>query len=72
MELIGIIAISLFLIITFLFWRFTKDHFRQEYGQKRWKKWVTRTFYWQGAIFVGTGGAFLILFILKWTNVLTF
>lgn len=72
MEKIWIIAISLFLIITFLFWKTTKGHFRKEYGKKIWKQWGTKTFYWQGAIFVGIGGTSLIMFILKWTNVLTF
>ncbi|MBO2545752.1 hypothetical protein J0871_15120 [Salegentibacter sp. BDJ18] len=72
MVKIWVIAISLFLIITFLFWNFTKGHFKNEYGKKMWKKWGTRTFYWQGALFVGFGGTFLILFLLKWANVLAF
>tara|TARA_R100000687_G_C6319668_1_gene104384 strand:+ start:191 stop:409 length:219 start_codon:yes stop_codon:yes gene_type:complete len=72
MVKIRIIAISLFLIITFLFWNFTKGHFKNEYGKKMWKKWGTRTFYWQGALFVGFGGTLLILLLLKWANVLAF
>ncbi|WP_093407714.1 hypothetical protein [Salegentibacter flavus] len=72
MEKIWVITISLFLIITFLFWIMTSGHFRKEYGKKMWKKWGTRTFYWQGAIFVGIGGTFLIMYLLKWANVLTF
>jgi len=72
MVKIWIIAISLFLIITFLFWNFTKGHFKNEYGKKMWKKWGARTFYWQGALFVGFGGTFLILLLLKWANVLAF
>lgn len=69
---IWILAIALFLIITFLFWRFTSEHFKKEYGNRNWKQWGTRTFYWQGAIFVGTGGTLLIIFLLRWINVLTF
>lgn len=72
MEEIWIIAISLFLGITFLFWRTTSGHFQKEYGKKSWRKWGTKTFYWQGAIFVGTGCTFLIMYILKWTDVLVF
>lgn len=72
MELIWLFAIALFSIITFLFWKLTKDHFRKEVGPKMWRKWRTRTFYWQGAIFVGTGGTFLILFLLEWTNIISF
>ncbi|WP_339698494.1 hypothetical protein [uncultured Marixanthomonas sp.] len=72
MAKIWILAIVLFLGITFLFWRMTRAHFRKESGKKMWNQWGTRTFYWQGAIFVGVGGAFLILYLLKWTHVLTF
>ncbi len=72
MEKIWVIAISLFLIITFLFWRSTSGHFRKEYGKKMWKQWETRTFYWHGVISFGGGVTVLIMFLLKWTNVLTF
>ena len=72
MEKIWVIAISLFLIITFLFWRLTNGHFKIEYGKKNWKQWGARLFYWQGAIFVSTGITFLIMFLLKWANVLNF
>ncbi|RNL75236.1 hypothetical protein ED312_21740 [Sinomicrobium pectinilyticum] len=59
-------------MITFLFWRFTHGHFKKEYGKKMWKRWDTRLFYWQGTIYTGTGITFLIMFFLKWANVLTF
>jgi len=72
MVKIWILALSLFLIITFLFWRMTNAHFRKNYGKKTWKQWGTRTFYWQGAIFVGIGGTFLMMYLLKWAHVLTF
>lgn len=72
MEKIWVLALLLFLIITFLFYRITRGHFKKEYGEKTWKQWGTRLFYWQGAIFVGAGGTFLIMYLLKWTNVLTF
>lgn len=67
--LVLLIAISLFLIITFFFWAFTSGYFKNEYGGKMWKLWGTKTFYWQGAIFVGT---ILIMYLLKWANVLSF
>ncbi len=72
MEIIWIIAISVFLISIFLFWKFTKGHFKKEYGKKIWNHWGSRIFYWQGVIFVGTGVTFFIMFLLKWTNLLTF
>lgn len=72
MEKNWVLAIALFLIITFLFWRITNGHFKKEYGNKMWKLWGTRTFYWQGAILLSSGLTILIIFLLKWTNVLTF
>ena len=72
MVKIWIITISLFLIITLLFWSFTRGHFRKEHGKKMWGKWGTRTFYWQGAIFVGIGSTFLIMYLLKWAHILNF
>ncbi len=72
MEKTWIIAILLFLIITFVFWRITAGHFKKNYGKKLWNQWGTRLFYWQGAIFTSTGGTILIMFVLKWANVVTF
>ncbi len=37
MEHIWIIAISIFLIITFLFWLITRGQYKKEYGKKMWK-----------------------------------
>lgn len=72
MEKIWIIVISLFLISTFLFWKLTNGYFKKEYGEKLWKQWSSRLFYWQGVIYTGTGITILLLFFLKWGNVLIF
>lgn len=73
MEKIWIIAIVLFSIIIFLYWRISKNYFKNEvFSKGTWKNWGTRLFYWQGAIFVSSGVTTLIFFLLKWTNVLTF
>lgn len=69
MENIGTIAISLFLSITFLFWRLTRGHFKKEYSKKMWKQWGTRFFYWQGTIYTATGITFLMMCFLKWADV---
>lgn len=68
---ITVIAISIFLIITLIYWRFTRGTIKTKYGHN-WKIWGARTFYWQDAIYTITGITFLILVILKWTDVLTF
>lgn len=47
----------------------TSGHFKKKYGKKLWNQWGTRLFYWQGAIFTSTGGTILVMFLLKWANV---
>lgn len=42
MEIIWILAISLFLIIIFLFWKLTNRYYKKEYGEKMWKRGETR------------------------------
>lgn len=66
------IAISLFIIITFLFWKILNVYYKDEFGKKMWKLGGARFYFWQSAIFVGTAGTFLIMHLLKWANVLNF
>lgn len=63
-----VLAISLFLIITLIYWRFTRGYIKAKYGEN-YKIWGARTFYWQDAIYICTGLTFLILVLLKWTNI---
>ncbi|SNR34828.1 hypothetical protein SAMN04488111_0641 [Lutibacter flavus] len=73
MENIWIIAILLFLITIFLYWKISKNYFKNEvFSKGTWKNWGTRLFYWQGAIFVSIGVTFLIIFLLNAINVLNF
>ncbi|TYP72132.1 hypothetical protein BD809_10716 [Aquimarina intermedia] len=72
MEKTWILVLSLFLIITFFFWKFTHGYFKKEYGKRLWNQWTTRLFYWQGVIYTSTGITILLFFILKWLNVVTF
>ena len=67
-----VIAISLFMIITYFVWKLTVGRYKKEFGKKRRKLWGQRTFYWEGVIGISTGITFLTLFLLKWANVLTF
>ena len=67
-----LIAISLFLIITFLYYLLTSGYAEKEYGKKMWKQWGTRTFYWTRALFVSGGVTVLVIYLLKYGNVLTF
>lgn len=74
MEKIWIItiAVAIFLIINFLFYKTLNVYYKNEFGKKMWKLGGTRVFFWQGSVFVSTVGTALILYLLKWWNVLTF
>jgi len=67
-----LIAISLFLIVTFLYWKLTNGYAEKEYGKKMFKQWGTRTSYWTGALFFSGGITVFLIYLLKWGNVLTF
>jgi hypothetical protein len=67
-----LIAILIFLIFTFLFWILTRGYAKKKYGTKMWKHWPSRLSYWQAAIFYGIGFTFIIMYLLKWGNVLAF
>lgn len=69
--IIGIV-ILIFLAITFLYWKLTNGYAEKEYGKKMWKQWGTRTFYWTGTLFITGGLTIVVMFLLKWGNVLTF
>ena len=66
------IAIMVFLIVIFFYWKITIGPFKKEFGEKRRKLWGQRTFYWQEAIIVSSGITFIIMLLLKWGNIMTF
>lgn len=65
-----VLAISIFILTTIVYLRITNKHFKKIYGHNR--KWGARMFYWQDAIYICTGVTFLILVIIKYTNIMTF
>ncbi len=67
-----LIAILIFLVTAFLFWKLIGVDAKKEYGTKKWNHWPTRLSYWQGLVLYSAGFTFLIMFLLKWLNVLTF
>ena len=74
MEKIWIITIALaiFLIINFLFYKSLNGYVKKEFGKKLWKIWGNKVYFWQSSIFVSTAGTVLIMYLLKWSNALTF
>jgi hypothetical protein len=63
-----LIAILIFLIFTFLFWRLTSGYAKKEYGTKIWKHWPAKLSYWQAAIFYSAGFTTITMFLLKWAK----
>ena len=74
MEKIWIItiAITFFLIINLLYYKSLNAYVGKAFGKKWLKIWGNKVYFWQGSIFVSTGGTLLIMYLLKWSNVLTF
>ncbi|TVZ28103.1 hypothetical protein JM83_3203 [Gillisia sp. Hel_I_86] len=68
----AITAISIFIITTFLCWKILSNYNKKQLGKKMSKQWNSKLYLWQGVIFSSTGLTFLIIFLLKWTEVLSF
>ncbi|MGB6269621.1 MAG: hypothetical protein WBF67_11510 [Olleya sp.] len=67
-----LIAILLFLIITFVYWKLTKGYVKKVYGKKMFANWGNQTFYWTNVLFVSGGLTVLVIYLLKGANILTF
>lgn len=59
------IAVAIFLVINFLFYKVLNVYYKREFGKKSWKLGGLKVFFWQGSIFVSAAGTFLIIFLLK-------
>lgn len=55
MEKIWITAGLVFLVSTFLYWKLMRYYSEKLLGEKRYKQWNSRLYFWQGAIFTSTG-----------------
>ncbi len=67
-----IIGIFIFLLTTFLSWRILATKNRKQLDNNKYKKWKSKWIFWQSVIYPSAIAAFLIMFILKWTGLLTF
>lgn len=67
-----ILAAAIFLIINLLYYKSFKGYVGKAFGTKWLKIWGNKVYFWQSSIFFSTGGTILIMYILKWSNVLTF
>ncbi|WP_028607827.1 hypothetical protein [Olleya sp. ITB9] len=72
MEATVIFASLLFVLITFVFYKLTSKDYKKDYSKKMWSNWVTRLYYWQGALLISGGLTVALLFALKSVNILQF
>ena len=76
MEKTWIIAIAIvtFFILNILFYKSLYNYLKKEVGEKMWKIGIggNKFYFWQSSIFFSAAGTVLIMFTLKWTNVLSF
>ena len=72
MEKIWIIAGVLFLILGFLLYRSMRAYVRKTYGKKWLTMWGNKVYFWQSLLFSSMASTALIMYVLKWSNVLTF
>jgi divalent metal cation (Fe/Co/Zn/Cd) transporter len=67
-----LIALLIFLVFTFIFWKLTGHFAKKEHGTKILNHWPTRLAHWQAAILYGAGLTVITIFLLRWLKVLTF
>ena len=67
-----IIAALTFTVLSVLFYKVMKGYVQEEFGKKWLHVWGNKVYFWQSLIFVSIAGTALIMFVLKWLNVITF
>ena len=74
MENLSIIAITAVIlsIMGFFFYRILRGYVREEYGKKWLTIWGNKLYFWQSILFMSMAGTVLILYVLKWSEILTF
>ena len=66
------LAFAIFILLNFIFYKSFNAYYKKEIGKKMWKLGGARVYFWQESIFVSTFGTALIIYLLKWLNVLNF
>lgn len=49
-----------------------KGYVAETYGKNWLKSWVNRAYFSQSLIYMSTGGTLLVVYLLKWTDLLVF
>ncbi len=66
------LATVIFLIMCFLFYKSMTSFVREKFGKKWLSNWGNKVYFWQSLLFVSVASTALILYLLKWGNVLSF
>ena len=61
-----IIAILIFIVVTFILTKLTLKKSRKERGEKMWKLWYGMTKYWLRLSLTSLGITACIMFIVRW------
>lgn len=67
-----ILAIAIFSILSFLFYKSMNGYVKEAFGKKWSNIWGNKVYFWQSLLFVSIAGTALIMYLLKWGNVLTY
>lgn len=66
------IAILLLAFTAVFYHRILSGYVLEEYGQKWLTLWGNKLYFWQSIIFMSMASTVLIMFLLKWTELLSF
>ena len=74
MQPIWIIAISaaIFIAVSVVLYKIMNNYVEESYGKKWLTLWGNKLYFWQSLLFSSMLGTALIMYLLKWTQVVSF
>ena len=66
------LALAIFITINLIYYKSLNAYVKKTFDKNWLQVWGNKVYFWQGSIFVSTGATFLIMYVLKWLNVLSF
>ena len=72
MGKIWVIGITLFIVMTFLVWKFFNGFYKKEHSKKMRKTWGAKMYYWHFILMISGLITTFVIFLLKYGNVLAF
>ena len=74
MQPIWIIAISaaIFIAVSVVLYKIMSNYVHESYGKKWLTLWGNKLYFWQSLLFSSMLSTALIMYLLKWTQVLNF